>query len=241
MTNRFKMWVAAALAVGIIAGTPMRALAQADPRDKIIPSLELDQADVRDALRILFKDVGVSYTLSADVTGTVTVSLNNISFETALRNILTQVNATYRVEGGVYVIINKPVDTGALTGTVDETTLPTRTEALPRRVKIRHADPYLIYVLLNGSFELGMQPETSTQAGGGSGGGGGGFGGMGGGSGGLGGGGFGGGSSGGFGGGGSSGGFGGGGSSGGFGGGGFSGGGGGGGGFGGGGGGGRGF
>lgn len=194
MTNRFHVWVAAAIAVGMVAGAPLRAMAQDDVRDKIIPTLEVDQMDIRDALRMIFKDVGASYSLSSDVVGSVTASLTNVSFETALRNLLNQVGATYRTEGTVYVIFNKPVETGPLTGTVDDTTLPTRTQALPRRIQIRHADPYLIYVLLNGTFDItSLQPETSTMVGGGGMGGGGGFGGMGGGMGGMGGGGFGGG------------------------------------------------
>ena len=77
-------------------------------RSQAIPVIELDQADIRDALKIIFKAVNASYTASNDVQGTVTVHLRDVPFETALRNVLNQVNATYRVEGNVYVIIPKP-------------------------------------------------------------------------------------------------------------------------------------
>ncbi len=220
-------FLVAALAVCTLMLAPLRAIAQGDPRDKIIPSLELDQADIRDALKILFRSVQVNYTIASDVQGTVTVSLKNVPFETALRNVLSQADATYRVEGGIYVIIKKVVENP--TSSNEGTTVATKPENLPRRIKIRHADPQLIMVLLNGAQSTFLQPEMSTIVSGGSGGAGGGSGGFGGG---LGGGGFGGG---GLGGGSGGGGFGGGG----FGGGGFGGGGRGGGGFGGGGGGGR--
>jgi hypothetical protein len=67
--------------------------------------LTLDNADVRDALREIFKTGKVSYTIAPNVQGTVTVSLKNVSFETALGNVARQVDATYRVEGGVYNVV----------------------------------------------------------------------------------------------------------------------------------------
>lgn len=39
--------------------------------------------------------------------GVVTISLRNVPFDLALQNILRQVDATYRVEAGVYQIITK--------------------------------------------------------------------------------------------------------------------------------------
>lgn len=180
----------ALLAVLLVTAAPVRAMAQDDPSNKIIPSLELDQADVRDALKILFRNVGVSYSIAPEVQGTVTVSLKNVQFEVALQNILKQVNATYRVEAGIYQIIVREeprIDQGA---TGPDLTGPQRNTVV-RRLPIRHADPLYIITMLAGSQNVaGLAPEMSTlfKTGGSSGGG---FGG--GGNGGFGGGGFGGG------------------------------------------------
>lgn len=211
---------------------PTLARAQDDPRDKRIPSLELDQADVRDALKIIFRVAQADYVVAPDVGGTITVSLKDLPFETVLRNVLNQVNATYRVEDGVYNIITKPVITPTVPTLPEDLTANTPAKPIVR-IRINSADPALIADILRGSADIFSSPERSAISSLGGGGGGGGFGGGfggGGNSGGFGGGGFGGGNSGGFGGGGfggGSGGFGGGGfggGSGGFGGGGFGGG-----------------
>ncbi|MFQ3586145.1 MAG: secretin and TonB N-terminal domain-containing protein [Fimbriimonadaceae bacterium] len=190
------------MAVVLMAGAPTKGLAQADPSQTPIPSLELEQADVREALRQLFRSVNVSYSISPDVQGTVTLSLRNVTFETALRNILNQVDATYRVEGGVFQIIRREALTPDITQGQD-LTAPAATKPV-RRLKIQRADPAYIIMMLNGGSTPGnARPEMSTLMGGGFGGGfgGGGFGGggFGGGLGGFGGG-FGGGGLGGFGG-----------------------------------------
>ncbi|MBL8086723.1 MAG: hypothetical protein JNM85_01475 [Chthonomonas sp.] len=199
------LWKLAAIGVlsTILIGAPIKGTAQIDPANVSVPALELQQADVRDALRLLFKQVGIPYSINSDVQGEVTISITSPTpFETVLRNILNQVNATYRVEGGIYTIILKPQDTGFGGGT--DTTAPittTTTTNMPQRIQIRHADPLLIIRLINAEWDPTMQPENSVIVsggfgGGGGNGGGGGFGGGlggGGGSGGLGGGGFGGG------------------------------------------------
>lgn len=94
--------------VGSVTAVPVRAYAQ-DQGEKIIPSLDLDQADVRDALKIIFKVTGYSYSVDPAVQGTITVHLENKTFETVLRNVLNQVGATYRLEAGVYNIVPRPV------------------------------------------------------------------------------------------------------------------------------------
>lgn len=72
------------------------------------------QSDVRATLRELFKRVDVSYSISPDVQGTVTLDLRNVTLETALQNILRQVDATYRVELGVYEIFRREEFTSGL-------------------------------------------------------------------------------------------------------------------------------
>jgi type II secretory pathway component GspD/PulD (secretin) len=203
MRKKITLALGAMLAIGMLAGAPVRAFAQ-DPSQQIIPSLELDSADVREALRALFKNVGVSYSIAPEVQGTVTVSLRNVTFEAALQNILKQVNATYRVEGGIYQIVLKETPTGGTEG--DQGTRPEIRSTVIRRLKIRSADPQMIINLLAGSQSTGVFPDESSDAntpsggnggsggmGGGGMGGGGGFGGGGFGGGGMGGGGFGGG------------------------------------------------
>ncbi len=205
--------LAGLLGLLMLGGLPATSMAQQDVSGQIIPSLEFEQADVREALRSLFRSVGVSYTIAPEVQGTVTVSLKNVTFETALQNITRQVDATYRVEGGVYQIVRRVQDVGAETGTPPPIT--NTTGKVIRRIFIRTADPALIALLLGpqkGSQYYQGGPEITSlgrfigggQQGGQGGQGGGGFGGggLGGGGGGFGGGGLGGGGGGGFGGGG---------------------------------------
>ena len=176
--------------VGAMLMAPAAVMAQGGQDDKIIPSLDLDQADIRDALKIIFKNAGYSYSVDNTVQGTVTVHLTNIPFETALRNVLNQVSSTYRIEGGIYNIVLRPNDiaTGTLAPPVPEA------NEIIRKIYIRSADPALIFAILAGTADIGSMPETSTlsfgggfggggggRGGGGFGGGGGGFGGGGGG------------------------------------------------------------
>ena len=95
MNRKLTLAFGAFLAVTMIAGAPIKALAQ-DPGQQNIPSLELDSADVREALRALFKNVNVSYSIAPEVQGTVTVSLRNVTFDAALQNILKQVESDKR-------------------------------------------------------------------------------------------------------------------------------------------------
>src|SRR5687767_2245496 len=151
MNRNWKLMVAT-LALGLTAFAPVRALAQVDdPSGKIIPSIELQNAEVRDALKILFRNVGVSYSIDPTVVGTVTIQMTNQPFETVLRNILNQVDATYRIEAGIYQIVRKDAggDTGG-TGTT-ESFQPQGQTSVVRRLRIRHADPYTIMVLLSGT------------------------------------------------------------------------------------------
>lgn len=148
----------------IVGGTPLTALSQEDISQKRIPSLELQQADVREALRTLFNNVGVSYSIAPEVQGSVTAKLENVSFETAMQNILRQVDATYRVEGGVYEIVRRqetvaPVPTESAAPSVKTTVI--------RRIRIRSADPMFIAAMIGakqGSQSYTISPELSTIA-----------------------------------------------------------------------------
>src|SRR5580700_6495592 len=101
------MKLAMSVAFGVFMLVGFASAQSEDISQHQIPSLELEQADVREALRALFKNVNVSYSIAPEVQGPVTVSLKNVTFETALQNVLRQVDATYRVEGGVYEIVKR--------------------------------------------------------------------------------------------------------------------------------------
>ncbi|HLK13594.1 MAG TPA: hypothetical protein VKT78_02215, partial [Fimbriimonadaceae bacterium] len=106
MKNRSQFVLLAALGVILMGGAPLKAHAQADGgsqdvSNQLIASLDLEDVDVRDAIRALFKNVNANYVVAPEVQGTVTITLKNVKFEVALRNILDQVKATYRIEGGI--------------------------------------------------------------------------------------------------------------------------------------------
>jgi hypothetical protein len=177
MKKNFGLTVLALAAVMAFAPVSISAQ-QSDPRNQNIPSLDFEQADIRDALHLLFDQVGVSYTVDANVQGTVIAHLKDVTFETALRNLLNQVNATWRVEGGVYNIIVKPVQgEGPVQGPVDT---PDVQHAIVR-IPVKYADPQLIVLMLKGEASFDTEPEITnvpqTNGGGGGGlsGGGGGF------------------------------------------------------------------
>jgi hypothetical protein len=196
-----KTKVAAALTFALALGlfvAPAQVKAQDDPNNIIIESIELDQADIRDALKVLFRSTSLNYTVAPDVQGVVTVSLKNVQFKTALRGILSQVDATWREEGNIFNIIRKPDPTAATNTTPDFGTQNQAAEFFPPIILLN--DPQMILDILLDQATFGSEPERSSVPA---------FGGGGGGFGGNGGGGFGGNSGGGFGGG--SGGFGGGG------------------------------
>lgn len=217
MKKTSKIAMGMALALTLVSALPLMAFAQDTSfLNKQIPSLDYQGADVREALRGLFKSVNASYSVAQDVQGTITVTLKNVTFETALQNITRQVDATYKIEGGVINIIKRTIDKVDINAS-ENAPIPTNNKVV-RRIKIRSADPAFIALMLGGregsQIYAGYPEISSRQKGGGSSGGFGGSGGIGGSSGGRGGssgGGFGGGSSGGGFGGGSSGGIGGGG------------------------------
>ncbi|MEQ1822685.1 MAG: hypothetical protein ABL949_09255, partial [Fimbriimonadaceae bacterium] len=169
MTKTFKTLMVAAMGVTLVVAAPMSS-AQNDPRDKVIASLELQSADVRDALQILFKNVDVSYTVAGDVQGTVTVNLKNQTFEVVLQAILKQADATYRVEGGIYNIIKKEIIAPPTPGGNDggPTVNPSDNKRL-YRLRIRHADPQYVFNLLSNRSDFSGEPEISSRPSGNSG------------------------------------------------------------------------
>ena len=161
-------------------------------------TLNLQNADIRSALTLLFNTVGANFSIASDVRGSVTVSLNDVPFQTALESILrasSMMPLTYRIENGVYTISPKQEDNTntyaptqqANTSTSSSTTTP----SLPKRftkIPVNFADAGEIALLLGGTPIIsyyyntaGMLGMNSMGGGYGNGFGGGGFGGYGGG------------------------------------------------------------
>ncbi len=97
--------VALALTGVLFAG--IRASAQIEDRPI---TLDLRDADLEDALRLIFKDTPYSFTLEPGIGGTVTLTLNNVTFSQALRAILEMHGLTYRKEDRIYHITSEPIE-----------------------------------------------------------------------------------------------------------------------------------
>lgn len=171
-------------------------------------NLDLENADLYSALKLLFVQIKGNYILDPSLRQlSVTAKLTNIPFRSALDLLLKSVNSqvplTYKVEGGVYSIIEKKIENGDTTGVE-----PTPDEPKSNLLKYRkffgstgeiHYNSFYIASLLKAQIIpsiVGQQQQGGGLGGTGGGGGfgGGGFGGgLGGGGGGFGGGGLGGG------------------------------------------------
>lgn len=73
--------------------------------DHRIPLVEFDQVDAKEALRDFFGRNNVDYTISDKVEGCVTLYVRQVTFKQALDYLLKQLDATYRIEGGVFKIV----------------------------------------------------------------------------------------------------------------------------------------
>jgi hypothetical protein len=124
-------------------------------------TLNLQNADIRSALTLLFNTVGANFSIASDVRGFVTVSLNDVPFQAALESILrasTMMPLTYRIENGVYTISPKQEDnTNTYAPTQQEntsTSSSTTTPSLPKRftkIPVNFADAGEIALLLGGT------------------------------------------------------------------------------------------
>jgi len=104
--------LALALATAMLLGLASAALC-ADQEPRV--SLDLRQASVDSALRMLFKDTPYSYTLAPGVSGEVTLALNDVTFPQALNAILEPNDLTYVKEpGDIYRISPRPSESAVL-------------------------------------------------------------------------------------------------------------------------------
>lgn len=166
MINMKKLALGSVLGLALITALPAGAFAQeGDLEGKIVPSLEFEQIDVRDALKALFKSVDANYTIDSDVQGTVTLNLKNVKFSVAIQNITRQVDATYRIEGGVYRILRKEEPGVGQTTTEGPQETVSKKDKPLRKIKILHADPQFIVSLLagaQGTQNFSLWPERTT-------------------------------------------------------------------------------
>lgn len=90
--------------------------------DPIVEKFEANNEDVREVLRSLFKKMGVAgYTIDPTVQGNVTLSLSQISLNTALESLVRQVDATFRVEDGIYQVLRKKPSPSPVSTTLNKT------------------------------------------------------------------------------------------------------------------------
>ena len=143
-------------------GAPMEALPfeeETSPPEAMPPAAEAEPLislaakgmDISDALRFLFAPYisqGYSFSLSPEVKGKVTVSLNSVTFSAALRAILEQAGATYRKEGNIYTVIPLSQVSGGITaGGLPMVQAPRRM----RVVELRFSDAAEIAYILGGA------------------------------------------------------------------------------------------
>jgi type II secretory pathway component GspD/PulD (secretin) len=67
--------------------------------------LKVEKIDVREALRSIFKQANISYTIAPEVKGSVSADFRGLVIEDAVSVLVRQVNAVVRVEGGVYQVM----------------------------------------------------------------------------------------------------------------------------------------
>jgi len=170
----------------VLAGATVSTVAQESGSPRV--TLTLESASIADALKLLFRSTGYNYTLDESVVqGYVTVSLKDVTFETALRTILRSANPplTYRVDGGVYVISPK-VETYESSPAEPQVEEPSQPQVRTEKITLQHLDSLAIAQVLGGGA-VALNQSGWTYSGGGYGGYGG-YGGFGGGYGGFGGG-----------------------------------------------------
>jgi hypothetical protein len=64
--------------------------------------LDVWQVDVREALRMVAKQTGISYSIDPKILGSVSLAVQGVGLHEALSKLLRQVNANFEIEGGIY-------------------------------------------------------------------------------------------------------------------------------------------
>lgn len=98
----------ACLAVVSDAGTRLTSGAYLRQSLRLVGSFEASSIEIREALRSLFSQAaGLSYSISPEVQGSVTISVRNMPFDALLKLVLQQVDAGFDLESGIYSISKK--------------------------------------------------------------------------------------------------------------------------------------
>lgn len=102
----------AALVTGLVMLVVLAAVSgpstgQDQPESRI--NLELRDADIQDALALLFRGSGSSYTVQPGVSGKVTLTLRDVTFDQALRMMMNALGLEYQKVDNVYEIRKKSV------------------------------------------------------------------------------------------------------------------------------------
>jgi hypothetical protein len=182
-------FLAALAAIALVAGcaalsAPLWAQGSATTEDHPI-TLDLRDANIEDALRMIFRDTPYSFTIEPGVSGRVTLSLNEVPFARALRAILDINNPklTYRKEAGdLYVITKQTEDQKPVEPTGPSVTQPAAEQMVywigpGGRYELQYLDCRDVATWFGGTI-IGGTPQYPYPIGGGGGVGGGGGGGM---------------------------------------------------------------
>lgn len=109
MSNSIKTIIFSMLAAGL-AARPVMAEDQIKPSaDRKTISLELAKSEIRDALRLIAQSGNVNLIIGPDIEGNVSVHLDNVPVEVALKSIAINNNLRYAVEEGVVTITRMPL------------------------------------------------------------------------------------------------------------------------------------
>lgn len=101
------------LAMVALIGALPAAFAQSSPKvapaagPRELSEIQFRNADVREAIRSLFKRVNEPYSIDPAISGRVTLTLKRASLKQVLEAMLPQVDAEYRVEAGIYNVLSR--------------------------------------------------------------------------------------------------------------------------------------
>jgi len=93
------------LAAAVLLAAPLYAAETADTAKKV--TIDADKTPVVDVIDAIFKGTGFSYTIEPGVSGTITASLTNVSFEDALKVVAESAGLKYELKDGRYIISPK--------------------------------------------------------------------------------------------------------------------------------------
>ncbi len=118
-------------------------------------TLNLENADIRFALKLLFQSVGVNYTIDQAVQGTVTAQLSDVRFGVALENVLKSVQSqtplTYDRLEGIYHIRIKQEAMPEPSSAPEQPETATRARSNPMKLKVKSVDANILAQILGGT------------------------------------------------------------------------------------------